>query len=297
MSQRQEALDMFHSNDLIGLGAEARAVRHRIHPECLITYDFIEAIDCALSIDEICESIDRLTCAPWPFLRLQVSQDCPSHISFYEDLLCRTAKEGRPGDVSFAFFDISLIADLCKLSISRTLATLRDAGLVFVLDEPGRVVSARDRKPSFSDSLNLHRLAHSLGLQTTFVIEYRTDQDIEQRLDVLAAIGQLQADTNGFLAFEVRMREATSVENLTMLALSRCYLDGIPNLEASAPLRDAKARQLEISFGANDFGNIPWATGSRRLPDQISEEQICCLIRDAGFTPRRRASIYRTVCI
>ena len=35
---RQEALDHFHSPDLIGLGMEADAVRRRLHPEGVVTY-------------------------------------------------------------------------------------------------------------------------------------------------------------------------------------------------------------------------------------------------------------------
>ena len=35
---RQQALDYFHSPDLIGLGMEADAVRRRLHPERVVTY-------------------------------------------------------------------------------------------------------------------------------------------------------------------------------------------------------------------------------------------------------------------
>jgi len=35
---RAEALDYFQSDDLIGLGMEADAVRRRLHPERVVTY-------------------------------------------------------------------------------------------------------------------------------------------------------------------------------------------------------------------------------------------------------------------
>ncbi len=35
---KQQALDMFHSDDLIGIGMEADAVRRRLHPEGTVTY-------------------------------------------------------------------------------------------------------------------------------------------------------------------------------------------------------------------------------------------------------------------
>jgi cyclic dehypoxanthinyl futalosine synthase len=35
---KQQALEMFQSDDLIGIGMEADAVRRRIHPEGTVTY-------------------------------------------------------------------------------------------------------------------------------------------------------------------------------------------------------------------------------------------------------------------
>ena len=35
---RQQALDYFHSDDLIGLGMDADSVRRRLHPERVVTY-------------------------------------------------------------------------------------------------------------------------------------------------------------------------------------------------------------------------------------------------------------------
>ncbi|MEI9977934.1 MAG: hypothetical protein WDN23_02875 [Edaphobacter sp.] len=35
---RQEALDCFHSDDLIGLGMEADAIRRHLHPEGVVSY-------------------------------------------------------------------------------------------------------------------------------------------------------------------------------------------------------------------------------------------------------------------
>ena len=35
---KQQALDMFNSDDLIGIGMEADAVRRRLHPEGTVTY-------------------------------------------------------------------------------------------------------------------------------------------------------------------------------------------------------------------------------------------------------------------
>ena len=38
MMNRQEAVDLFASDDLIGLGMEADSVRRRLHPEGIVSY-------------------------------------------------------------------------------------------------------------------------------------------------------------------------------------------------------------------------------------------------------------------
>ena len=35
---KQQALEMFNSDDLVGIGMEADAVRRRLHPEGVVTY-------------------------------------------------------------------------------------------------------------------------------------------------------------------------------------------------------------------------------------------------------------------
>jgi cyclic dehypoxanthinyl futalosine synthase len=42
-----EALECFQSDDLIGIGMEADAVRRRLHPEGVVSYAIEGAIDCA----------------------------------------------------------------------------------------------------------------------------------------------------------------------------------------------------------------------------------------------------------
>jgi cyclic dehypoxanthinyl futalosine synthase len=80
-----------------------------------------------------------------------------------------------------------------------------------------------------------------------------------------------------------------------MLALSRIYLDNFDNVQASWVTQGAKVAQLSLSFGANDFGstmieeNVVAAAG---VSFRLSEEEICRLIRDAGFTPRQRLMDY-----
>src|ERR1019366_5413137 len=44
---REQALDCFRSNDLVGIGMEADAVRRRLHPDGMVSYVVQCSIDCA----------------------------------------------------------------------------------------------------------------------------------------------------------------------------------------------------------------------------------------------------------
>ena len=48
---RKEALDCLRSDDLIGIGMEADAVRRRLHPEGVVSYAIECDIDCAAVMD------------------------------------------------------------------------------------------------------------------------------------------------------------------------------------------------------------------------------------------------------
>src|SRR6185437_12717595 len=92
-------------------------------------------------------------------------------------------------------------------------------------------------------------------------------------------------------------QQATAVEYLKMLALSPIYLDNILNIQASWVTPGLKVCQLGLRFGGNDVcsimieENVVSAAGTHH---RASEEQLRKLIRDAGFTPKQRDTLYRT---
>ena len=89
---------------------------------------------------------------------------------------------------------------------------------------------------------------------------------------------------------------ADAHEYLTMLALSRLYLDNIPNIQSSWVTMGPKIGQLSLFFGANDMGsvmmeeNVVSAAGTTY---QLNENQIRRLITDAGWRPQKRDYYYR----
>jgi cyclic dehypoxanthinyl futalosine synthase len=239
-------------------------------------------------------------------------------IDWYEDL-CRSIKAEFGNRIWLHFLsapEILNIAQISGISIRETIARLRDAGLesipgagAEILDDEVRHRIAR-LKCTTSEWVDVHRTAHDLGLNTTATMMFGTGETLEQRLNHLDAIRDLQDETGGFTAFipwpfqregtslgRFVKEEATAVEFLKMLALSRVYLDNIPNIQTSWVTPGLKVCQMGLRFGGNDVGsimieeNVVSQAGARF---QATEEDLRRLIRDAGFLPKQRDTLYRT---
>jgi len=91
---------------------------------------------------------------------------------------------------------------------------------------------------------------------------------------------------------------ADAHEYLTMQALSRIYLDNIPNIQSSWVTMGPKIGQLALFFGANDMGsvmmeeNVVSAAGTVYCLD---EKEIRRLIEDAGWQAQKRNHYYESI--
>ncbi|MBK8271017.1 MAG: hypothetical protein IPK83_22980 [Planctomycetes bacterium] len=89
---------------------------------------------------------------------------------------------------------------------------------------------------------------------------------------------------------------ADAHEYLTMLALSRVYLDNVPNIQSSWVTMGPKIGQLALFYGANDMGsvmmeeNVVSAAGTTY---RLDEEMIRRLITDSGWRPQKRNHYYQ----
>jgi cyclic dehypoxanthinyl futalosine synthase len=237
-------------------------------------------------------------------------------IEWYEDLLRAIKARFAIWCHCFSAPELVNIADVSGISLRDTIARLRDAGLdsipgggAEILDDDVRHRISR-LKCSVEDWIDVHRTAHALGMRTTATMMFGTGETIEQRMNHFDIVRQIQEDTGGFTAFipwffqreytslgRFVKQEATSVEYLKMLALSRVYLHNILNIQASWVTPGLKVCQLGLRFGGNDVGsimieeNVVSAAGTHH---RASEEQLRRLIRDAGFIPKQRDTLYRT---
>jgi len=238
-------------------------------------------------------------------------------IEWYEDLLRSIKQRFKVHLHCFSSPEVLNIAEVSGLSIRDTIARLRDAGLdsipgggAEILDDEVRRRISR-LKCNTEEWAQVHREAHRLGMQTTATMMFGCGETLEQRVNHLEVVRRIQEETGGFTAFipwtfqkentslgRFVQEEATAVEYLRTLAVSRLYLENIPNVQASWVTQGLKLCQIGLRFGANDVGsimieeNVVSAAGAHNCS---TEEELRRIIRDAGFVPRQRDTLYRTL--
>ena len=234
----------------------------------------------------------------------------PAHTIAWFDALFRNIKQRFPALWlhSLSASEILAIAKQSELTLHETLTRLRDAGLdsipgddAGILDDAVQLQGPRTNWKT-EDWIAVHRTAHSLGMQTTATMAFGGGETIEHRMNHLDAVRQLQEDTGGFTSFTPwsfappgaalnGFEEATAVEYLKTLAISRMYLSNIENVQSNLETQGLKVLQVGLRFGGNDVGSVLLAEGA----NAATEEQLRQVIRDAGFRPVQRDTLYRTM--
>ncbi|MDA0204185.1 MAG: dehypoxanthine futalosine cyclase [Acidobacteria bacterium] len=338
MLTQQQARDLFASDDLIGVGMEADAVRRKFHPEGVATYIIDRNINhtnfcteyctfCAfyrpmghkegyvLSFDEISDKIQETIDLGGTGVLMQGGVNPDLDIVYFENLFSGLKKKFDIHLHCLSAPEILEVANVSNLSIRDTIARMRDAGLdsipgagAEILDDEVRVKIAR-LKCTTADWLEVHRTAHQLGVRTTSTMMFGCGETVEHRLNHLEIIRQLQEETGGFTAFipwpfqpvnnplgKKVADEATAVEFLKTLAICRLYLDNIVNIQTSWVTQGLKVCQLGLKFGGNDVGSVMLeenVVSQAGAQHSATEEDLRRMIRDAGFVPKQRDTLYR----
>jgi cyclic dehypoxanthinyl futalosine synthase len=341
---RAQALDLFRSDDLIGLGMEADALRRRLHPEGIVTYIIDRNINytnfcteyctfCAfyrplkgpaaaegyiLDFDTIYEKIRETVELGGTGILMQGGLHPDLKIEWFEGLF-RGIRQRFPQVWLHCLSapEILAIAEYSALTLEDTIKRLRDAGLdsipgggAEILDDEVRRKIAR-LKCTTEEWLEVHRVAHRLGLRTTATMMFGVGESDEHRVNHFERVYGLQQETGGFTAFIPwtfqpqhtalggrGWNEATAAEYLKTLAIARLFLENIENVQSSWVTQGLKVCQLGLRFGGNDVGsvmieeNVVRAAGTGNC---TSEEELRRMIRDAGFRPVQRDTLYRTM--
>ncbi len=237
-------------------------------------------------------------------------------LEWYEDLL-RSLKERFP-QVNLHCFsppEIHALHKLTKLPVRTVLERLKAAGLGSLPGGGGEILVDRVRKAMtrgkcLSDEwLEVCRQWHQLGGKGSATMMFGHIETLPERIEHLERLRQLQDETGGFTAYicwtfqpdHTDMSDippSGSFEYLKTQAVSRLYLDNIPNIQSSWVTQGEKIGGLALHFGANDMGSLMIeenVVAEAGTVHHLTLETIKRLIRDAGYIPRQRNVFYEYI--
>jgi cyclic dehypoxanthinyl futalosine synthase len=269
-----------------------------------------------LSRDEIHEKIQETLDLGGTAVMMQGGLHPDLDVTYFEDLF-RSIKERFDITIhSLSAPEIVHIARISHLSVGEVLRRLKEAGLDSLPGGGAEILVDRVRerlapgKANTEEWLDVMRQAHEQGIPGTATMMFGSVESLEDRVEHLRAIRELQDETGGFRAFipwsfqpgrtslEGSTEQATGVDYLMTLAVSRLYLDNVPHIQASWVTQGLKMGQVALRFGADDLGstmieeNVVAATGLRV---KANEDDLVRAIREAGFVPAQRRTDYTIV--
>jgi aminodeoxyfutalosine synthase len=272
------------------------------------------------SLEEILDIVRRFDDKPVTEVHI-VGGVHPDHDIEYYCRMLQMIREHRPElhIKAFSAIELDYIITKSGLSISEGLLKLKECGLMSIpgggaeiFDEKIRAKICRD-KSSSSRWLEIHEEAHKLGIPSNATILYGHMETYEHRIDHMERLRKLQDRTGGFNSFiPLKFRKANNqmsrfgelniFEDMKNYAVSRIFLDNFQHIKAYWPALGMEATRLALSFGVDDVdGTIDDTTkiysmaGAGDMNPSMTSQEICKLIRDAGFKPLERDTLYNVV--
>ena len=337
----EDALALFKSPDFLGIARLANEVREARHGD--VTYFnknlrievtnvcMASCLFCSFAkLEEHMPGAHTMTLEEaWGKLEARL-HDAPSEVhvvnglhpglpfTYYEDLL-RGFKRIKP-DIHLKCFtgvEMHFFAQHYGMTVREVLTRLVAAGLDSLPGGGAEIFHPEVRSRISNDKANadewleVHRVAHSMGLRSNATMLYGHVETFEHRVDHLLRLRELQDETKGFQAFiplafhpdgngMKNLPAPTAMDDLRTVAVSRLVLDNFDHIKAYWVSMTPKIAQVALSFGADDIdGTIVHETiykaAGTRAPEGLSEADLIRLIREAGRKPVERDTLYRVV--
>jgi cyclic dehypoxanthinyl futalosine synthase len=333
--ERAEALFLLTGTDLLSLGKLADRVRRKLHPERQVSFVVDRNVNytnicttkcrfCAfyrdaahpdayvLSYPDIFSKVRELVDHGGTQLLMQGGLHPELQIGWFEDLF-RQLRERFPTVRihSLSPAEVVHIGNISGLTMAECLRRLQLAGLQSLPGGGAEILVDEVRQAISPDKIGwrqwaaVMREAHRLGMPTTATMMFGAGERPADIVEHLFRIRELQAEQGGFTAFipwsyqpgntALGGEQASGVEYLKVLALSRVVLDNVVNIQASWVTQGERMAQIALFFGANDLGgtmleeNVVAAAG---VDFRLSQQEIIELARGAGFQPVRRTTTY-----
>ena len=334
-----DAVTLLSEGNLLALGAAANEIRNRKNDPAVATYIVDRNINytnvcvyrcqfCAfyrpsakhpdayvLSFDQIGEKIRETIDLGGTGVLLQGGVHAGLPFTFYEEMFGYIRKNFPTIHLhALSAPEVYFLEKLTKWPMRDVIARLRDAGLQSIPGGGAEILedSVRERIWSLTKAptqkwIEVHEVAHSLGLRTTATMMFGVGETYEERVEHFGVVRELQDRTGGFTAWipwtfqkentvlDGKVEEAGGFEYLKTLAVSRLFLDNVRHVQGSWVTQGSKIGQVSLSFGADDLGsimieeNVVYAAGAR---NRMTQPEMRRLIADAGYEPVQRRTLY-----
>ena len=216
---------------------------------------------------------------------------------------------------AFTAIEIRHLAErIFKLSIPKTLETLRKAGLNSLTGGGAEIFDPeiRDKicrgKETAEEWKEVHRIWHQMGERSTSTMLFGHIESVEQRVDHLRQLRELQDETHGFTGFVpfafvpqttelAHIRPASALDQLRTLAVSRIYLDNFDHITGYWVAMSLPLAQISLSYGVDDLhGTLMeekiFHMAGATTPQQQTVASLERTIREAHREPVQRDSYY-----
>lgn len=344
---RDDGLALFRSSDILGIGALADAA-NRARFGDTVTF----AANQHINPTNVC--ILRRTCVFCSYARLPKEEgayrytldqvlaeaaqadagltrefhivgglDMQAGLAYYTEMF-RALKAAHPRVhiKALTAVEIAHIARIDRMPVAEVLVALREAGLDTMPGGGAEVFSRgvratiADRKLAAEDWLDVHRVAHGLGIRSNCTMLYGHVETFDDRLEHLEMLRRLQDETGGFLAYiplayhpdhnelgETLGRTGTATsafDDLRNLAVGRLFLDNIPHIKTHWVMVTPFLSQTALHFGVDDLeGTVVrekiYHEAGATTSQHMSLDEILRLIRGAGKRPAERDSFYTVI--
>jgi cyclic dehypoxanthinyl futalosine synthase len=268
-----------------------------------------------ITFEEMDAKLDELTEAGGIQVLLQGGHHPSLTIDWYLNLLSHMREKYPQVNIhGFSPPEFNHFAHVFNMPLEEVIRRFKEAGLGSIPGGGGEILvdRVRDRvaplKCNSDEWLKVMEIAHGMGLNSSATMMFGHVETLEDRIEHLGRLRRQQDETGGFTAFicwtfqpentKLRAEPVGSAEYLRMQALSRIFLDNFSNVQSSWVTQGPKIGQVALRYGANDFGSVMMeenVVSKAGANFRLESQEIETLIREAGYTPRRRNNWYELV--
>lgn len=271
--------------------------------------------------DEIFEKVEEMIEIGGSGVLMQGGLHPDLPMEYYTGLLGELKKRYGIHLHCFSPTEIYGMAKTFGMSNEQVLRQLKDAGLDSIPGGGGEILVDEIRRKRRTECnsqewLDAMEAAHQLGIKTTATMMIGYGETIEQRIEHLEKLRRLQERSlksgyPGFVSFipwtfqpdntpigKIIPDRLPAEEYLRWLALSRLYLNNIPNVQVSWLTVGLSDGRRGLHFGANDIGstmieeNVISKAGANH---KATELMLVNVIREEGFNPVKRKADYTRI--